>query len=153
LGWAGRHGFNIMTVAHPFPPERYKPGVEAWKQALRDSGRDPADHCCKLHLRVWVDENGEKARELAEAAIQRYDTISDIALERSAPRTWDWEGMLATGRNCYGNPDQVIKLIQKAQENFYFDVFSTTFNFGGLDHEEIKRSMRLFAKEVMPAFR
>jgi hypothetical protein len=36
--------------------------------------------------------------------------------------------------------------------NYQFDIFSTTFNFGGLPHEEVKRSMRLFAKEVMPAF-
>ena len=33
------------------------------------------------------------------------------------------------------------------------DIFSTTFNFGGLPHEDVKRSMRLFAKEVMPAFK
>src|SRR5262245_2128788 len=31
LGWAGRHGFNIMTVAHPFPPEHYAPGLVAWR--------------------------------------------------------------------------------------------------------------------------
>jgi len=34
-----------------------------------------------------------------------------------------------------------------------FNILTTTFNFGGISHDEIKRSMRLFAKEVMPAFR
>jgi alkanesulfonate monooxygenase SsuD/methylene tetrahydromethanopterin reductase-like flavin-dependent oxidoreductase (luciferase family) len=153
LGWAGRHGFNIMTVAHPFPPERQRPGVEAWRAALQEAGHDPASRHCKLHLRVWVDEDGERAREVAEAAIRRYEDISAIALERPAPPEPDWDTMLATGRNCYGTPDQVIKLIKTAQEHFDFDIFSSTFNFGGLPHEDIKRSMRLFAKEVMPAFR
>jgi hypothetical protein len=61
--------------------------------------------------------------------------------------------MLETGRNCYGNPDQVIKAIEAAQRNFDFDIFSSTFNYGGLPHEDVLRAMRLFAKEVMPAFR
>jgi len=32
LGWAGRQGYHIMTVGHPHPPEKVRPGVEAWKQ-------------------------------------------------------------------------------------------------------------------------
>lgn len=152
LGWAGRRGFNIMTVAHPFPPERVRPGVEAWRKALLEAGHDPADRRCKLHVRVWVDENAKRAGEVAEAAIRRYEKISAIALERPEPGEPNWQGMLAVGRNCYGNPDQVVRAIQNAQANFSFDVYSTTFNFGGMKHEEIKRSMRLFAKEVMPAF-
>ena len=61
--------------------------------------------------------------------------------------------MRATGRNIYGNPDQCIAAINATLRNYQFDIFSTTFNFGGLPHEEVKRSMRLFAKEVMPAFK
>ncbi len=154
LGWAGRHGFNIMTVAHPFPAERQRPGVQAWRAGLTENGFDPADHHCKLHLRVWVDENEERARQVAQAAIIRYDDISRVGRTASAPDPagYPWDEMLAAGRNCYGTPDQVIKAIQAAQQNFDFDIFSSTFNFGGLPHEDIKRSMRLFAKEVMPAF-
>ena len=43
--------------------------------------------------------------------------------------------------------------IENTIANFDFDVFSATFNFGGLPHEEVKRSMRLFAREVLPAFK
>ncbi len=156
LGWAGRHGFNIMIVAHPFPPEFYQPGIAAWKEGLAQAGLEPGDRRCKLHLRVWVDENAERAREVAEPAIERYDTISAIGRQARAvhgPGLYDWEGMLACGRNVYGNPDQCIAAIQSSVRNYDFDVFSSTFNFGGLPHEDIKRAMRLFAKEVMPAFK
>lgn len=155
LGWAGQHGFNIMNVAHPVPPERVRPGVEAWQTGLIEGGHDPTQHHCKLHLRVWVDENKQRAREVAQAAITRYDDISRVGRDSRVPDPnvgYDWEGMLATGRNCYGTPDQVIRSIQAAQRNYEFDIFSSTFHFGGLPHEDIKRSMRLFAKEVMPAF-
>jgi hypothetical protein len=60
--------------------------------------------------------------------------------------------MLATGRNNYGNPEQCIQNIQNAMKHYFFDTLTTTFNFGGIPHAEILRSMRLFANEVMPAF-
>ena len=37
--------------------------------------------------------------------------------------------------------------------HYDFDIFSATFKFGGIPHEEVMKSMKLFAKEVMPAFR
>ena len=61
--------------------------------------------------------------------------------------------MLATGRDNYGTPDQVIQGIHNAMRHYYFDTLTTTFNFGGIPHAVITKSMRLFAKEVMPAFR
>jgi alkanesulfonate monooxygenase SsuD/methylene tetrahydromethanopterin reductase-like flavin-dependent oxidoreductase (luciferase family) len=155
LSWAGRHGFHIMTVGHPHPPEKVRSGVEAWKKALLDQGIDPKERHCQFHVRTHVNESRERAREIATAAISRYDAISRIG-RRSltvAPAEYDWDMMLATGRNNYGNPDQCIKNIHNAMKNYYFDTLTTTFNFGGIPDEEIVKSMRLFAKEVMPAFR
>jgi alkanesulfonate monooxygenase SsuD/methylene tetrahydromethanopterin reductase-like flavin-dependent oxidoreductase (luciferase family) len=155
FGWAGRHGASIMTVAHPLPPERYRAGYDAWREGLAAAGLKPTDRHCKIHLRVWVEENGAHAREVAEDALARYDALSALG-RRATPyerEAYDWEGMLATGRNCYGNPDECIAAIRRSIENYEFDIFSTTFNFGGLSHEEVKKSMRLFAREVMPAFK
>jgi alkanesulfonate monooxygenase SsuD/methylene tetrahydromethanopterin reductase-like flavin-dependent oxidoreductase (luciferase family) len=155
LEWAGRHGFHIMTVGHPHPPEKVRPGVEAWKKALIDQGIDPTERHCQFHARTHVNENAERAREIATAAITRYDEISRIG-RRSltvAPAEYNWDTMLASGRNNYGGPDQCIQNIFNAAKNYYFDTLTTTFNFGGIPHAEIVQSMRLFAKEVMPAFR
>jgi alkanesulfonate monooxygenase SsuD/methylene tetrahydromethanopterin reductase-like flavin-dependent oxidoreductase (luciferase family) len=154
LGWAGRNGYHIMTVGHPHPPEKVRPGVEAWKQGLIEAGLDPKEMHCQFHVRTHVNESAEGAREISMPAISRYDEISRIG-RRSlavAPANYDWEMMLATGRNNYGNPDQVIGGIHNAMKHYYFDTLTTTFNFGGISHDEITRSMRLFAKEVMPAF-
>jgi len=155
LEWAGRRGYDIMTVGHPHPPEKVRAGVEAWKQALRDNGIDPAARRCQFHTRTHVDENGRRAAETAMAAVTRYDAISIFARKSSMVETanYDWPGMLATGRNLYGDPEQCIKTIQNAMQHYYFNILTTTFNFGGISHEQIKKSMHLFAKEVMPAFR
>jgi alkanesulfonate monooxygenase SsuD/methylene tetrahydromethanopterin reductase-like flavin-dependent oxidoreductase (luciferase family) len=104
---------------------------------------------------VWVDENGARARATAEPAITRYEQIASVGRERKQtvpPELYDWKGMLAAGRNAYGTPDQCIQAIQGCMRNYDFDILSTTFNFGGLPHNEITKAMRLFAREVMPAF-
>ena len=154
LEWAGRHGFHIMTVGHPHPPEKVRSGIEAWKRALIEQGIDPKDRHCQFHARTHVNESAERAREIATSAITRYDAISRIGRKSLAvpPTEYDWDRMLATGRNNYGGPDECIKNIHNAMDNYYFDTLTTTFNFGGIPHAEIVKSMRLFAKEVMPAF-
>jgi hypothetical protein len=38
-------------------------------------------------------------------------------------------------------------------KHYSFNIVTATFNFGGIPHAMIKPSMRLFAKEVMPAFK
>lgn len=155
LGWAGRQGYHIMTVGHPHPPEKVRPGVEAWKRGLIEGGFDLKEKHCQFHVRTHVHETAEKAREVATAAITRYDAISRIGRRSLTvpPGEYDWDMMLASGRNNYGNPSQAIENIRNAMKHYYFDTLTTTFNFGGIPHAEILKSMRLFAREVMPAFR
>jgi len=92
---------------------------------------------------------------VAAAAITRYDEISRIGRKsRIEPQTnYDWEGMLATGRNLYGNPDRCIRIIYDSMKHYSFNIMTTTFSFGGIPHDAIMKSMRLFAKEVMPVFK
>jgi alkanesulfonate monooxygenase SsuD/methylene tetrahydromethanopterin reductase-like flavin-dependent oxidoreductase (luciferase family) len=155
LAWAGRNGYHIMTVGHPHPPDKVRAGVAAWQKGLIEAGIDPTERRCQFHARTWVDENSEQARAVAAPAITRYDAISRIGRKSSLPPAdgYDWDGMLATGRNLYGNPEECIQIIHNAMRHYYFDTLTTTFNFGGIPHEAIKKSMRLFAREVMPAFR
>ena len=155
LGWAGRQGYHIMTVGHPHPPEKVCLGVEAWKRGLIEAGFDPSNKHCQFHVRTHVHEDSEQAQLTGMAAVKRYDEISRIGRRSlsAAPAEYDWEMMLATGRNNYGNPEQCIRNIRNAMKNYYFDTLTTTFNFGAIPHAEIMKSMRLFAGEVMPAFR
>jgi alkanesulfonate monooxygenase SsuD/methylene tetrahydromethanopterin reductase-like flavin-dependent oxidoreductase (luciferase family) len=129
--------------------------VNAWKQGLIEKGIDPKERHCQFHVRTHVNESAERAREIATAAITRYDAISRIGRRSltAPPAEYDWDMMLATGRNNYGTPQHCITNIHNAAKHYYFDTLTTTFNFGGIPHTEILKSMRLFAKEVMPAFR
>ena len=155
LGWAGRQGYHIMTVGHPHPPERVRPGVDQSLLPCLDAGIDPKERHCQFHVRTHVNESATRGKEIGMAAVKRYDEISRIGRRSltAAPAEYDWDMMLATGRNNYGDPDQVDQGIRNAAQNYYFDTLTTTFNYGGIPHREILQSMRLFGKEVMPAFR
>jgi hypothetical protein len=67
-----------MTVGHPHPPERVRPGVEAWKQGLIEAGIDPKDRHCQFHVRTHVNASAARAQDIGKAAVQRYDEISRI---------------------------------------------------------------------------
>jgi alkanesulfonate monooxygenase SsuD/methylene tetrahydromethanopterin reductase-like flavin-dependent oxidoreductase (luciferase family) len=158
MQWAGEQGFNIMTVSHPLPPEKVNAGVAAWRESLNAAGFDRSRHHNKLHFRVYVHADRDYARERAEAAILQYENLQEARHFRGTPaitrQNYDFEGMLAQGRNIYGNPEDCVRLLETAKHHFEdFDVCSTTFNFGGIPFEDVLASMRLFAAEVMPAFR
>ena len=52
-----------------------------------------------------------------------------------------------------GTPDTCIRQIRRLQEAMHIDHFNCSFWFGDLEQQQILRSMRLFADEVMPAFK
>ena len=54
-------------------------------------------------------------------------------------------------RAFFGTPASVIPRIRAIQQQG-FETFGCNFQFGGMDHAKVMRSMELFAKEVMPVF-
>jgi len=156
--WAGQQGFDIMTVSHPVPTARVQSAVTAWEEGLAAGGYDRASHRHKLNLRVWVDEDAARAKQVAERAIQRYDEVSNVGRESRVgdvlpDGSYDWEGMLRQARNIYGTPEQVTALLRQAEATFRFDIASITMSYGAIPFEDSVRAVRLFAAEVMPRLR
>ena len=50
----------------------------------------------------------------------------------------------------WGTPEQCYQKIMDTRGRTGSDSFLAAFSFGGMPYEEVERSMRLFAKEVMP---
>jgi len=69
--------------------------------------------------------------------------------ERFAKVTW--EGLVAETL-AFGSPDTVARHIETMREMGVGQVLCW-MNFGGLPQDKIRRSMELFAREVMPRFR
>ncbi len=71
------------------------------------------------------------------------------AVERFAKVTW--EGLVAE-TVAFGSPDTVIRKLETMRDMGVGQVLCW-MNFGGLAQDKIRRSMELFAREVMPHFR
>ena len=71
------------------------------------------------------------------------------AAERFAKVTW--EGLVAE-TVAFGSPDTVAKHIENMRDMGIGQVLCW-MNFGGLPQDRIRRSMELFARDVMPRFR
>jgi alkanesulfonate monooxygenase SsuD/methylene tetrahydromethanopterin reductase-like flavin-dependent oxidoreductase (luciferase family) len=62
-----------------------------------------------------------------------------------------WEGLVAE-TVAFGSPETVARKIQEMRDLGIGHVLCW-MNFGGLPQDKIRRSMELFAREVMPRFR
>ena len=60
-------------------------------------------------------------------------------------------GYLSEHRAIIGTPDQCVAKIQSLQQQG-IDYFGCNFSFGGMEHDKLLRSMKLFSQEVVPHF-
>jgi alkanesulfonate monooxygenase SsuD/methylene tetrahydromethanopterin reductase-like flavin-dependent oxidoreductase (luciferase family) len=63
-----------------------------------------------------------------------------------------WDTLLADRTLAFGSPETVARHVEEMQQ---LGIGQLLFwmNFGGLPQDKIRRSMELFAREVMPHFR
>ena len=115
----------------------------------------------------YVAETEEQARADAKPALdwnldmiqwrRTFDTGSEVwekmddfrKSRTELPPSFDY---LTENRAFIGSPDQMIVKI-KALQDEGIELFGCNFSFGGMPQEKVLNSMRLFAKEVMPAFK
>ena len=89
-------------------------------------------------------------RRTFETGSEVWDKMEDFRKTRTElPPSYDY---LYENRAFIGRPDQIIAKI-KALQDQGIEYFGCNYSFGGMPKEKVLKSMRLFAKEVMPAFK
>ena len=115
----------------------------------------------------YVAETEEQARADSKPALdwnldmiqwrRTFDTGSEVwekmedfrNTRTELPPSYDY---LAENRAFIGSPDQIITKIQALKDEG-IETFGCNFSFGGMPQDKVLKSMRLFAKEIMPAFK
>jgi len=129
---------QTMTM-HQIPFFRYFYVAETEEQARADS---KAALDWNLDMIQW--------RRTFDTGSEVWDKIDDFRKTRTElPTSYDH---LVDNRAFIGNPDQVIAKIQGLRDEG-IEYFGCNFSFGGMPQDKVLKSMRLFAKEVMPAFK
>jgi alkanesulfonate monooxygenase SsuD/methylene tetrahydromethanopterin reductase-like flavin-dependent oxidoreductase (luciferase family) len=127
-------GFNVPKSRIPF--FRYFYVAETEEQAVKDT-KDKLDWVIDImQWRRLIDQGSEVYRRMADWRRTRTEL----------PLSYEY---LRENRAVIGTPDQCVVRIKEFQGQG-IDYFGCNFDFGGMEHEKVLRSMELFAREVMP---
>jgi alkanesulfonate monooxygenase SsuD/methylene tetrahydromethanopterin reductase-like flavin-dependent oxidoreductase (luciferase family) len=165
--FAGRMGHSVMTI--PIGGRRMRELLTVYRDAWRSAGH-PGSGEVMIAFHMFCDRDGARARDMARPLIKRY---MDAQVEAAAGwlqgeqskdykgydkmmaemRSVDLDSMLASGGAWVGSPAEIREIVARvAGEAGGFEHASMQVNFVTLPVEEARRSMELFAAEVMPQF-
>jgi len=153
--WFGRHGFDLLTLMHLKPLDEQAQFVRIYRDAAAAAGRDPATVRVSTHFSVYCAENrAEAIREFVAAhtlvadqfvAARHHSGATVVSSEHLSP-----EQLIEEGRVCVGRPDDCIRIIEQARDTIGLTGVDSSFYFGTIDYAKARRSLDLFASEVIP---
>ena len=157
-----RRGFNLLTGGFGVPIERMADFRRQFDRLVAEV-KPPRMPDVGVQRAVYVTENVADARAAAEEARwnmrvtlslrNHYEQVDrGRAIPVPAPKEPDTDDLLDRFL-VIGTPDTVIRQITRVKEMVGITHFNCSFWFGDLEHPRIMKSMQLFAKEVLPAFR
>ncbi len=167
----GRYGFNLLCApVFGFDIEQGVAQIEAWRQALRQHGRNPQDFKVGGLVMTYVADSMEQAlADFADPVLWWYHTFGKYVAPppghpaiptyeiytktREFVTSVTWEQLVQGGAVVCGSPDQVVQRMGEIREKTGLDLYLAWIRIGGLDHKKVMRSMDLLANKVMPQLR
>lgn len=129
-------GFHVPLSRIPF--SRYFYVAETEEEAIRDTRASLDWVLDMLQWRRTFTHGSEVIHRLDDFRQQRTE------LPTSYAHLFKHRAIIGTSEHCIAE----IKALEEAS----FDNFICNFDFGGIPHAKVMRSMKLFADEVMPQF-
>ena len=117
---------------------------------------------CVTSLCVYCDENEDRVREVTEtwirAQTKNVNRHYDLGPDRGTIKGYEAYGHdpeeftdMQIALQVVGTPERCYERLLEVQRTSGTDHFSGVFHFAGMPPDLAERSIRLFAKEVMPA--
>jgi alkanesulfonate monooxygenase SsuD/methylene tetrahydromethanopterin reductase-like flavin-dependent oxidoreductase (luciferase family) len=163
--FAGQHGHGLMSI--PIGP--LKDLIPIYRNAWRKTGH-PGDGEVMIAFHMFCHEDAKLARDIPRPQFEDYfvalfesagewtqGTASKdyrgYAESISRMKNFTLDTQIEAGGAWVGTPAEIKTIIRRLENTIgKFEHASLQINFGTLDFAEAQKSMRLFAKEVMPAF-
>ena len=125
------------------------PIVASFTYCDEDAGR--AEEVMRKHMDGYYDSMLRhyelQAEHFGEAKGYEYYKDMSKALNKYGTES---AGEFFLNLQVFGTPEQCLEKIRDTMSKTGGEHFVATFAFGGIPYEDAERSMRLFAKEVMP---
>ena len=148
---AARYGFPLTLAIIGGNPQRFRPYVDLYNQALQRFGHQPQP--IAVHSPGHVAATDQQAKEELWPHYERM--MNRIGAERGWPRRGraDFEQEVAGGALCVGSPETVAKKIAGTVERLGLSRFDLKYSNGALPHETLVRSLELIGTRVAPIVR
>ena len=174
IAWAAKRGFGMLSSGLTTPLATLQANRQRYVDELQLAGQPMGGIETLLDRwtvtkHVHVAPTDAEAREAAEPAERWYldsfarsfstegipglpDSVHEQSRAQQARmRTMDFEALLRDPL-LVGSPDTVARKVADLRASGVAEL-ACWMSFGGLTPEQVRRSMRLFADQVMPAFR
>ncbi len=159
VDWAARQGYSLLLSGSTTSQDQIAEWVDRYRGAWQAAGHADREPRISIQRFVHVTETEAEAREAVwqtrwqrRTADSLRQGISQIVAgqnhtvppaEEPTEEAW-WD------RLVYGTPDRCIAEMHRTAAMGATD-FIGWFDVGGLPIDDVRRSMRMFAREVMPA--
>ncbi len=159
---AGQLGLPIFASPLINPPDKLREYLDVYRTSLKcgakqdvalafpvhvADSRAQARKECEASLMHFFGMAGELVKPLATDPVRSYEAYQQLR-ERIKHVTYDG---IDRDVGIFGDPDYCVGRIHALSEEFPMEEFIAYFNQGGLiDHATVRRSMELFARDVIP---
>lgn len=163
MEWLARAGLHTVVHYQSMPVIR---GLFDLYQRLWNEHRDDAQrlngHVTEpiygISRHVYIGNTDAAAWEDAKAALADFNENTSYLQSRRGDNKrkdylHDFEARRAEGLYIAGSADSVREQVKQHLEITGSNYFVASFAFGNLSHEQAMNSLRLFAQDVMPAFK
>lgn len=157
IGWAAPRAVNVVSLG---PATRAKEIAERYRKEWSALGRDPsALPMIGITRHVVVAPTDGEARDIARRHYPRWRQAMEFIWKRSGLDftlagiyTKDFDSLEQIGHGIAGSPATVRDYMAALQKDTGVNYVLCQMAFGAMSEEEIAGSVKLFAREVMPAF-
>jgi alkanesulfonate monooxygenase SsuD/methylene tetrahydromethanopterin reductase-like flavin-dependent oxidoreductase (luciferase family) len=170
IEWTADHGFGMATIF--LPPAEVKGKFAHYLETAARAGHDTDVASCMLVRNVYVAPTDEEAQADADPALTHTLILfknasmppdlsllpDSYAFHREAFRALDeppesFVDVIDAGLILCGSPETVREQLERQVSLIEARQLGLWFAFGSLPHGKVMRSLELFSREVMPAFR
>ena len=161
-------GLGILIIPQK-PWSEVENELKAYREIFQEVNGTPAPPPIVVGF-TFCHEDEDRAKEMASEYVGNYwDSIMDHYEFRSdhlkETKGYEYYGKFAEKIEQYGTqdvkdffldlqvwgtPDQCYDKIMSTRDRVGSDSFLAAFSFGAMPYDEVEKSMRLFAKEVLP---
>jgi alkanesulfonate monooxygenase SsuD/methylene tetrahydromethanopterin reductase-like flavin-dependent oxidoreductase (luciferase family) len=159
---AGQRGLSILVPGHVQPMATLRENVRQYWQLGRAAGHAERLHVTLL-MPVYVADNQRQAEAEAEPHAMYYYNVLGGLLSGQVPDSYQRYGesrrrletltyeAIRGERAIFGEPAYCRERLQQLREDFGAQQLMAWMDIGGMPHDKVLRSMRLFAEGVAPA--